>query len=60
MEPILIVKDLRKTFKLSTKQQKKDKTKDKYKVAVDGISFSVSKGEIFGLLGPNGAAKRRP
>jgi ABC-2 type transport system ATP-binding protein len=26
-------------------------------VAVDKISFSVSKGEIFGLLGPNGAGK---
>ena len=25
--------------------------------AVDGISFSVSKGSIFGLLGPNGAGK---
>ena len=25
--------------------------------AVKGISFSVSKGEIFGMLGPNGAGK---
>ena len=26
-------------------------------VAVDGINFSVKKGESFGLLGPNGAGK---
>jgi ABC-2 type transport system ATP-binding protein len=25
--------------------------------AVDGISFTVDKGEIFSLLGPNGAGK---
>ena len=26
-------------------------------IAVDGIDFSVRKGESFGLLGPNGAGK---
>lgn len=57
MKEILQVKGLRKTFKLSAKQQKLEKTKDKYRVAVDGLSFSAYEGEIFGLLGPNGAGK---
>ena len=26
-------------------------------IAVDGISFSVNEGEVFGFLGPNGAGK---
>jgi ABC-2 type transport system ATP-binding protein len=30
---------------------------DKVKKAVDGISFSVNPGEVFGFLGPNGAGK---
>lgn len=29
----------------------------KYKVAVDNLSFGVKKGEVFGLLGVNGAGK---
>ncbi|MBR1868187.1 MAG: ABC transporter ATP-binding protein [Clostridia bacterium] len=57
MEEILRVENLKKTFKLSRKQQALEKTKNKYKVAVNGLSFSAYKGEIFGLLGPNGAGK---
>ena len=57
MEPILIAQDLRKTFKLSRKQQQLEKTHQNVKVAVDGLSFTANKGEIFGLLGPNGAGK---
>jgi ABC-2 type transport system ATP-binding protein len=44
MDDIIIVNDLKKTFGSSIK-------------AVDGISFRVKRGEIFGFLGPNGAGK---
>lgn len=57
MEKILEVKNLKKTFKLSAKQQKIEKTNEKVKVAVDNLSFTAYKGEVFGLLGPNGAGK---
>ena len=40
----MVVEDLRKTY-------------GKDILAVDGISFRVHKGEIFGFLGPNGAGK---
>jgi ABC-2 type transport system ATP-binding protein len=43
-ENIVRVENLRKTY-------------GKDVLAVDGISFSVKKGEIFGFLGPNGAGK---
>lgn len=43
-ENIIEVSDLHKSY-------------GKYIVAVDGISFIVKKGEIFGFLGPNGAGK---
>jgi len=41
---ILLVKDLKKTFDPDVR-------------AVDGISFDVKRGEVFGFLGPNGAGK---
>jgi lipooligosaccharide transport system ATP-binding protein len=40
---IIEAKDLRKVFGRT--------------IAVDGIAFSVQKGEVFGFLGPNGAGK---
>ncbi|MFM6925074.1 MAG: ABC transporter ATP-binding protein [Ferruginibacter sp.] len=45
-DPVIIqIKDLTKTFKNATEP------------AVNGISFSINRNEIFGLLGPNGAGK---
>lgn len=57
MEDIIVVKGLNKSFKLSAKQQKLEKTKTKVVQAVENLSFKAGKGEIFGLLGPNGAGK---
>ena len=57
MEEILKVEGLTKTFTLSRKQQKIERTTQKRKVAVDNLSFNAYRGEIFGLLGPNGAGK---
>jgi ABC-2 type transport system ATP-binding protein len=42
---IIEINNLTKTFKNATEP------------AVDGISFSINRNEIFGLLGPNGAGK---
>src|SRR5512137_1942634 len=43
-DEIISVKDLKKVYGSDI-------------LAVDGITFSVMKGEIFGFLGPNGAGK---
>ena len=57
MKELISVQNLSKTFKLSAKQQKIEKTNEKFRRAVNGLSFSANEGEIFGLLGPNGAGK---
>ncbi len=56
-EDFIKVESLHKHFKLNKKQMALANTKDQYKKAVNGISFTVNKGEIFALLGPNGAGK---
>lgn len=57
MEEILKAENLTKTFTLSRKQRKLERTDLRVKVAVDNLSFTAYRGEIFGLLGPNGAGK---
>ena len=57
MSVILETYGLKKTFKLSAKQQKLKSTKQKEVTAVNNLTFDAIKGEIFGLLGPNGAGK---
>ncbi len=57
MKELIRVESLSKSFKLSSKQQKIEKTNEKIRRAVNGLSFEAYEGEIFGLLGPNGAGK---
>lgn len=57
MKEVLRAENLKKTFRLSAKQQKIENSGSKNKVAVNGLSFIAYEGEIFGLLGPNGAGK---
>lgn len=57
MNEILTVQNLVKTFSLSKKQQQIEGTKMAKKIAVNTLSFSLYRGEVFGLLGTNGAGK---
>ena len=57
MKELLQVQNLKKTFKISAKQQKIQNTKERIKVAVNHLSFTAYQGEVFGLLGSNGAGK---
>lgn len=54
---VLRAEGLCKNFRLSPKQQRLEKTKEKQRIAANDLSFSAYQGEIFGLLGPNGAGK---
>ena len=57
MKELIKVENLSKTFKLSKKQQKIEKTNSTVRRAVNKLSFEAYEGEIYGLLGPNGAGK---
>lgn len=57
MNPTVKVEKITKTFHLSKKQQKIEKSNESIKVAVKDLSFEAYPGEIYGLLGPNGAGK---
>ena len=54
---VIEIKGLSKSFKLSKKQRKINRTDLKIKEAVKDLSLSIHPGEIYGLLGPNGAGK---
>ena len=57
MKDSIVAENIYKTFTLSAKQRKIEKSASGRKVALDGLSFSAREGEIYGLLGPNGAGK---
>ena len=62
--PVVDVRDLRKTFRVSEREEGLAATvrsvfRRRYRDvhAVAGISFAIEAGEVVGFLGPNGAGK---
>ncbi|MBO5522645.1 MAG: ABC transporter ATP-binding protein [Roseburia sp.] len=54
-EKLIEVKDIKKYFRVDG--GKIDKAKARYLHAVDHVSFSINKGEIFGVIGESGSGK---
>ena len=49
------IQNVTKVYKLSRRQMVEQKTKSSMKTAVKDVSLTIREGEIFGILGPNGA-----
>ena len=55
---LLQVKNIKKNFNLrSSFLESIFSREDRYLKAVDGVSFNIKKGEIFGLVGESGCGK---
>lgn len=55
--PAIEVSNLRKTFKKRVKGENSRKRENRTITAIDDLSFTVSRGSIMGLLGPNSSGK---
>ncbi|MGW6696115.1 ATP-binding cassette domain-containing protein, partial [Rhodococcus sp. NPDC054953] len=53
---LIVLEDLEKVFQVRRKAGRFRRTRTEVR-AVDGISFTVRRGEMVGYIGPNGAGK---